>query len=53
MKTRLKPGGLDFAKTHPDAEARASDVRALIGGSTGSAPPRERQVRLERSLAGV
>ena len=31
MEQRLKPGGLDFAKTHPPPESRIADIRKIIG----------------------
>jgi predicted Zn-dependent protease len=31
MDRRLKPGGLDFAKTHPDPQDRIEDVKKAIG----------------------
>ncbi|MBW1744051.1 MAG: M48 family metalloprotease, partial [Deltaproteobacteria bacterium] len=34
MSKRLKPGGLDFAKTHPSPSSRLSDVRGMIGQTT-------------------
>lgn len=32
MKRGLKPGGLDFAKTHPDPDDRIADIRRAAGG---------------------
>ncbi|MFH1278444.1 MAG: M48 family metalloprotease [Candidatus Eisenbacteria bacterium] len=45
MKKRLKPGGLDFAKTHPDPADR---IRDLEGSEAGPPPPPEPPSRRER-----
>jgi predicted Zn-dependent protease len=39
MKTRLKPGGLDFAKTHPDPDERIADVKNFMGAVEAAPPP--------------
>lgn len=53
MEGRLKPGGLDFAKTHPAPEIRIDAIRE----SFGSFPPVDerlkRQDRFRRFLAGI
>jgi beta-barrel assembly-enhancing protease len=53
METRLKPGGMDFAKTHPAPEIRIKSIRE----SFGSFPPvdehRKRQDRFRSALAGI
>jgi len=52
MKRRLKPGGLDFAKTHPDPEERIREVQRLIGQVGPSSPmPAERQRRFAAAMA--
>ena len=38
MKKQLRPGGLDFAKTHPDPMDRIADIRPLVSGSPAPAP---------------
>jgi predicted Zn-dependent protease len=53
MKRNLKPGGHDFAKTHPDPEDRIADVRGMIGAAATTASPPARQERFERALAGI
>ena len=35
METRLKPGGLDFAKTHPDPKDRIEKVDETLGSEPG------------------
>lgn len=32
MKIKLKPGGLDFAKTHPSPDSRINYINELVGG---------------------
>jgi len=51
MKTRLKPGGLDFARTHPDPDDRRGDVLPLVADYPEVAPPEVRQARFEQALA--
>lgn len=47
MKKGLKPGGLDFMKTHPDPNDRIGEVRKLLSKTTASIPaaPPARQAR--------
>ena len=47
MKKQLKPGGLDFAKTHPDPKDRIEDIRPLVGSTPAAPVPVERQKRFE------
>jgi len=49
MKKRLKPGGLDFAKTHPDPEDRLADVQEMLRGVPEQPIPKTRQDRFEAS----
>jgi len=53
MKKNLKPGGPDFAKTHPDPEDRIADVRLLLGSGQPSPVPATRRQRFERALARI
>ena len=54
MQKQLKPGGLDFAKTHPDPEDRIMDIRQAIGSSpSGSPAPAVRQLRFELAMGSV
>lgn len=50
MKSRLKPGGPGFAKTHPDPQDRIGTVQALVGSPGRTGPPASRQARFERAL---
>ncbi len=53
MDTRLKPGGHDFAKTHPDPKVRIKEARALIGDGPASESSPSRQKRFEKAMRGV
>lgn len=53
MASRLKPGGHDFAKTHPDPKARIKEVNALIGSAPSPAVTPARQTRFEKALRGI
>ncbi len=51
MKRHLKPGGRDFAKTHPDPDDRIADVKVMIGGAAApAAAPAARQARFAKAL---
>ena len=50
MKKRLKPGGADFAKTHPKPDDRIAEVRKLIGADTAKAISPERKSRFEKAV---
>jgi beta-barrel assembly-enhancing protease len=53
MKTQLKPGGMDFAKTHPDPEDRIKEIQSLASSPTKIPPPAARQARFERAMAMI
>lgn len=53
MKMRLKPGGRDFAKTHPDPQDRIEDVQKLISVRAAPSAPAERQERFVKALGGL
>jgi predicted Zn-dependent protease len=53
MESHLKPGGLDFAKTHPPPEARIADLMKLVSGAKGSAPTAARTARFTSGMQGV
>ena len=53
MRARLKPGALDFAKTHPDPEYRIGLIRKLVGTPVPVVEkPASRERRL-RALSGI
>ena len=45
METKLKPGGKDFAKTHPDPEVRIAYLNDAIKGQTPVTPAAAAQVK--------
>jgi predicted Zn-dependent protease len=53
MERRLTPGGLDFAKTHPDPEVRISEIRKVL--PYAPAPQRQpaRQARYQAALGDI
>ena len=53
MQKKLKPGGLDFAKTHPSPSFRIASLREYMVGYPRVEKPKARQDRFLRALAGV
>ncbi len=54
MEKKLKPGGVDFAKTHPDPEDRIKDVQGAIGKAAPAAPaPAARKARFQAALGAI
>lgn len=53
MKTRLKPGGRDFAKTHPDPDDRIAQIRRMLTGRQSKGKAGARKLRFERALGGI
>jgi predicted Zn-dependent protease len=53
MQKRLKPGGLDFAKTHPAPAVRIADIGRMIGPYAPVKPLKACQLRFEKALQGV
>jgi beta-barrel assembly-enhancing protease len=53
MKTQLKPGGMDFAKTHPDPEERIRDISGMAGAPAKISAPPARQTRFEHAIAMI
>ncbi|WP_372678024.1 M48 family metalloprotease [Desulfosarcina sp.] len=51
MEKQLKPGRIDFAKTHPSPESRIAEISSTLG-APGSIPD-ARQRRFQKALAGV
>ncbi len=52
MDQHLKPGGLDFAKTHPPPQSRIADL-ARLGVSGPPSPAQVRQERFARAMRGI
>ena len=53
MKRQLRPGRLDFAKTHPDPMVRIEDIRPLVGGMAASPPSAQRQNRFREAVSNI
>lgn len=54
MNKRLKPGGLDFAKTHPSPASRIADIQEMIGKTaTEIMEPKPRQARFLAALGNI
>jgi predicted Zn-dependent protease len=53
MEKRLKPGGLDFAKTHPSPESRIADIQKQIGKYAKVQEPEVRQKRFLAALRNI
>lgn len=53
MKANLKPGGLDFAKTHPDPAVRIAEVQKWIGAAAPVSAPSERQKRFAKAVGSI
>jgi len=53
MQERLRPGGLDFARTHPSPVSRMADIQKFIGPYRPVANPDSRQGRFSEYLGGI
>lgn len=53
MQKRLKPGGIDFAKTHPSPVIRIASVQSSIGGYAPLKKPNPRQSRFDKYLRNI
>jgi len=53
MKKNLKPGGTDFAKTHPPPDDRIVEVQKKIGTPKPVVEPPVRQQRFNQAINGV
>ncbi|MGD9546815.1 MAG: M48 family metallopeptidase [Candidatus Krumholzibacteriia bacterium] len=53
MKERLEPGGLDFAKTHPDPGDRIADIKPLMTRAPAAAEPAARHRRFIGAVGGL
>lgn len=51
MQTQLKPGRLDFVKTHPSPQSRLADIETSVGAPGWI--PEIRQRRFKKVLAGI
>ncbi len=49
MQKHLKPGGRDFAQTHPAPAARIADIQKMLGGALASTAP-DRQARFMQAM---
>jgi beta-barrel assembly-enhancing protease len=52
MEKRLKPGGLDFAKTHPSPGSRIADIESLVGRAALTEPP-ARHERFRKAMGSI
>lgn len=53
MQERLRPGGLDFARTHPSPASRIADIQKFTGPYRPVIKPDSRQKRFTENLKGV
>ncbi len=53
MARQIKPGGTDFAKTHPSPENRISELKDSGGTSSASVPPPARKQRFTKALSRI
>ena len=53
MKTRLKPGAPDFAKTHPDPQLRIDRIRRQLGTPVPVVESPQARERRTRALSGI
>ncbi len=53
MKQNLKPGGHDFAKTHPPPDVRIAEVRKQIGAATAAAATPSRIERFRSAMGQI
>ena len=53
MKRNLKPGGVDFVKTHPSPDDRIAEIRKLSPGYAAAPAPASRQTRFQQVLGNI
>jgi predicted Zn-dependent protease len=53
MEKNLKPGGLDFAKTHPSPRSRIDDIERQHAGGKALAEVPARQARFRKGLGNI
>jgi len=52
MKAKLRPGGLDFVKTHPSPDQRIATLKPKVGSDPAETNP-ARQSRFDKALAAT
>jgi predicted Zn-dependent protease len=52
MGRQLKPGGLDFAKTHPSPGSRIADIESIVGRAALTEPP-ARHERFRSAMGNI
>jgi len=53
MQKQLKPGGHDFAKTHPAPEVRITELKKLVTASQAAPAQEARLARFQKAMNGV
>jgi predicted Zn-dependent protease len=53
MSKKLRPGGIDFAKTHPSPASRIADIQEIIGKTTQVMKSEPRQERFMAALGSI
>ncbi len=53
MQKQLKPGGHDFAKTHPAPEVRITELKKLVTASQAAPAQEARLARFQKAMSGV
>jgi beta-barrel assembly-enhancing protease len=53
MQKQLKPGGHDFAKTHPAPEVRIAELKKLVGTAPAAPAQAARLERFQKTMGGV
>ncbi len=53
MKRNLKPGGLDFAKTHPSPDDRIAEIEKVLPSYTPVRSPAPRQARFQQAMGKI
>jgi beta-barrel assembly-enhancing protease len=53
MDSRLKPGGIDFAKTHPSPRARIEELAKTISAGTPAVSPKSQEKRFSAAMRNV
>jgi beta-barrel assembly-enhancing protease len=53
MQKQLKPGGHDFAKTHPAPEVRIAELKKVVGAAPASPASAARLARFQKTMSGV